>query len=196
MMTRSFAVLATAFFVLALGCGGRTPSGSQDMGGASGAGGGGALDDASTACTAGTVSFHFSAVDGKNASYCVGLGCSEDWMTIRTQQGAAMPLSLGCSTTCDDCRSIGCPLICPAPKQMKEDGERLTWDGTYWPDAMCGTNLTCRNKRCAAPGKYVVRMCGGASSSDAGPFCIVNGTPKCFEVEFEYPSATLVEGAI
>jgi hypothetical protein len=193
MIIRFLAVLAPLLFGLATGCGGRTPMGPQ---GAGGAGGGGALDDAAAACTAGTVAFHLSLKDGRNASYCVGLDCTDEWVTVRTPQGTPMPLSFGCSTACEDCRPIGCPLICVAPKQMKEDGERLTWNGTYWPDAMCGAKQTCRSKSCAAPGKYIARMCAAPSASITGSFCVVNDKPKCVEVEFEYPSATTVEGAI
>jgi hypothetical protein len=195
MITRFLAVLAPPLFGLALGCGGRTPSGSQNTGGTGGAGGGGGLDAASTECTAGTVTFELSAADGRNASYCVGLNCTDEWVTVRSQQGAAMPLSFGCSTKCEDCVPMGCPLICRAPKPMKEVGESFTWNGEYWPDSMCGGNQTCRSKKCATPGKYTARMCAAPSTSDAGSFCTV-GAAKCIEVEFEYPSATPVDGAI
>ena len=166
-------------------------------GGAGGAGGGGGgIEDAPVACTSGTASFHLRAADGRNASYCVGLDCSEEWVTVRTPEGARMPLTLGCNTTCEACRPVSCPLICISPKRIKEDGERLTWDGTYWPEAKCGAEQhPCRNKRCASPGKYVARMCV-AANADAGQSCVFHGAPKCVEVEFEYPSATVVEGAI
>ena len=199
MIIRFLVALAPLLFVLAVGCGGRTPAGSQDtggVGGAGGAGGGGGLEDASSACTAGTVTFHLGAADGRNSRYCVGLDCTDEWVTVRTQQDARMPLSFGCSTTCEDCRPIGCPLICPAPKPVKEDGERLTWDGTYWPEATCGAKQTCRSKRCASPGKYIARMCAAPNPLDAGSFCVVDEKPKCIDVEFEYPSTTTVEGAI
>jgi hypothetical protein len=197
MIARLFAVYA-ALILFAVGCGGRTPAGSNETGGASGAGGGGGgggPDGAVTGCNAGTVTFHLSAADGRNASYCVGMDCTEQWIVVSTKGGASMPLTLGCNTTCDACTPVGCPAICITPKQMKEDGERLTWDGTFWADATCGANR-CRTKQCAAPGKFMARMCATAKSSDAGPFCAITSTARCVDVEFDYPSASLVEGAI
>ena len=196
MVVRSIAVLAVVWVTA---CGGKTPGGSPDAGsiedGAGGAGGGG-LEDVPTACTAGTATFHLSAADGRNTSYCVGIGCTAEWVTVRTPGGVAMPIAFGCSTSCEDCIPVGCPAICITPKRMKSDGERLTWDGTYFPDATCGAKQPCRSKRCATPGKYVARMCAALSSSDPNALCDVNATPKCAEVEFEYPSAATVEGAI
>lgn len=195
----SMYLVASLACAMTLGCGGRTPSdptGGGATGGTGGAGGGGGLEDGSAACTAGSVTFHLSATDGRNTSYCVGLNCTEEWVTVHNAKGDPIPLALGCNTTCDDCRPVGCPTICITPKRMNPDGQRLTWDGTYWPDAICGAKQSCRSKRCAAPGKYVARMCATPSTSDAGQFCVVNTMPKCVEVEFEYPSAAPIEGAI
>jgi hypothetical protein len=196
MIPRFSALLAPAAFVLAIGCGGRTPTSSYDAGGGGGAGGGGALDGSPSACTAGTVTFHLSAADGKNASYCTGRDCTAQWVDVQTREGQPMPIEFGCSTNCEGCQPIGCPLICIAPKRLPANGETLTWDGTYWPSATCGRQQVCREKRCAAPGRYVARMCAAASTSDAGMFCTVSGAPRCVDVEFDYPSAVPVEGAI
>jgi hypothetical protein len=195
MIARFFAVFAPLIFVFTMGCGGRTPASSNDTGGAGGGGAGGGPDGAVADCNAGTVTFQLSAADGRNASYCVGMDCTEQWIAVSTKGGVPMHLTLGCNTTCEACTPVGCPLICIAPKQMKEEGERLTWGGTFWADATCGVNR-CRTKQCASPGKYVARMCAAAKSSDAGPFCAVNSAPRCVEVEFDYPSAAPVEGAI
>jgi hypothetical protein len=198
MVDRFLAALAPFAISSLIGCGGRTTMGWQDLdGSAGGAGGGGNFEDAPTACTSGTVTFHMRTADGRNASHCVGLGCTEEWVAVRTPQGARVPLNLGCNTTCEACRPVACPLICIAPKHMRPEGERLTWDGTYWADANCGTEKhLCRTKRCVSPGKYIARMCAAESASDAGQFCVVTGSEKCVELEFDYPSAAVVEGAI
>jgi len=194
MVARFLAVLAPSAFFLAIGCGGRTPMSSPEGDGS--AGGGGGLEDAPAACTAGTVTFHMRGAAGNSSSYCTGFNCSHDWVTVRTQQDEPMALHARCSTKCDDCQVVGCPAICIEPKRLEADGERLTWDGTYWPEATCGAGQPCRTKRCASPGRYVATMCASASPPDAGPSCAVRAMPKCVDVKFEYPSAAIVEGAI
>jgi len=105
MVARFLAVLAPIAFFLAMGCGGRTPMSLPEGDGSAGGGGGGGLD-ASAVCTAGTVTFHLRAANGKNSSYCTGFNCSQDWVTVRTRQGEPMALDALCSTKCDDCRLV------------------------------------------------------------------------------------------
>jgi hypothetical protein len=130
--------------------------------------------------------------------YCVGLRCSQDWMVIESPAGA-FPLSLGCSTTCDDCRAVACPDLCAAPVPMQADGEHLTWDGTYWPNSTCaGGTLGCRYKKCAPPGRYLAKMCAAPSTPGSAPagFCTPGPTTTCVEVEFDYPGTATVEGVL
>jgi hypothetical protein len=202
-----------AFFCFILvGCGGTTTGGPADGGspssstgagggtGSSGAGTGGSGTGGGGPCTAGTTSFHMSAASGPNDRFCVGLQCSATWMTVTSMSGEEMPLSAPCETPCDTCQPVGCPAICVAPQVMKPDGERLTWDGTFWQASTCGAHLACRGKACAAPGRYKVKMCAAARTSDAGPipgFCSSpDTTPTCVELEFDYPSSSTVEGML
>jgi hypothetical protein len=137
-----------------------------------------------------------SDANGDNGSWCVGLQCSLSWMTVTSLTGESMPIELPCETTCGDCLPVGCPALCIAPQPMKLDGESLTWDGTYWQASTCGANVACRQKTCAAPGRYRVKMCAARRSSDAGPFCMPSATPTCTELEFDYPSSAIVEGTL
>jgi hypothetical protein len=173
------------------GATGTTSSGTGTGGSSSGGGGGPSL------CTAGTTSFHMSATNGDNADFCVGLQCSTSWMTVTSMTGEDMPLEEPCETTCSNCMPIGCPALCIAPQTMKPEGESLVWDGTFWQGSTCGAaNVSCREKACAAPGRYKVKMCAARRSSDAGPFCMAGASPSCTELEFDYPSSAPVEGTI
>jgi hypothetical protein len=195
-MRRTIAVITLAFTT---GCGARTVFGALDGGSIEdgpGGAGGGAPGDASGSCAAGTTTFHLTAADGRNSRYCVGLKCSNEWLAVRTLRGERMPLALGCNSTCEACRQVDCPAICPAPTPMKQDGERLVWDGGYWPDSTCAAGLSCRSKKCAPAGRYVARMCAGLGTSNPGMMCLQELSEKCVEMEFDFPSATTVGGAI
>jgi hypothetical protein len=185
------------------GSGGSSTGGSAIGGsGGSTAGGGGTggtngHPDAAVDCTAGTVTFHMTEAAGTD--YCVGVQCTNVWVSVKTMDGKTMSLSGGCLTSCDVCLPIACGAgACIAPQHMKPEGQTLTWDGTYQVQSTCGAGLTCQNKQCAAPGKYIATMCANRSTSDAGinGFCMADQTPTCVEVPFEYPSATTVEGVV
>jgi hypothetical protein len=51
---------------------------------------------------------------------------------------------------------------------------------------------------CAAPGRYVATMCAARRTDDAGPnaLCVPTLNPTCVDVEFDYPSASIVEGKL
>jgi hypothetical protein len=204
--SRAFGLVFVAFGV-AMGCGGSTTggpddggtqSGSTGAGGAAGAGGSGSGGSGGqpAACTTGTTNFHLSAASGDNADWCVGLQCTVTFMTITSTSGEEMPISSPCETKCGDCMPVGCPALCVAPQPMKPDGERMTWDGTFWQASTCGAGTACRRSACAAPGRYKVKMCAARRTSDAGPFCMPSATPTCVDLDFDYPSAAIVEGTL
>ncbi len=203
--------LIALVFAAILGCGGAEFT-AQDAGGSSGgtAGAGGvgtggtggqpadaASHDAPTTCTSGTTTFHMSAA-GSSSGYCVGSNCSNVWVTVTSKDGQSINIAPQCLTTCDACNPIGCAASCAAPQPMKPEGESLTWDGSYWVQSTCGAQVACQARQCAAPGGYVAKMCAYRSISDAGltGFCAASPTPTCVDVEFDYPSATVVEGVL
>ncbi len=173
---------------------GGSSSGTGGSAGTNGGTGGGA-----TQCTAGMVTFHLSAADGNNTDYCVGAGCSVEWMTVRSAAGQAINLASGCTTTCEKCQPVACTNLCIAPQRMKADGETTTWDGTYFQASKCNATTTCSQMQCAAPGQYIATMCAALSPPDSGlaGFCGITGQqPTCVAVPFDYPSTTVVEGVI
>jgi hypothetical protein len=147
-------------------------------------------------CVAGNVSFHMSAAGGKTADYCVTTDCLGGWVSVRSMGGAALSLLQECTTTCDECIPTACRCI-PA-QTMKAQGETLAWKGTYWQPSTCKDAAACVNSRCLPPGKYIATMCASRRTSDAGGVdsCTSDAQPICTDVEFDYPSATVVEGVI
>jgi hypothetical protein len=145
-----------------------------------------------------TVTFQFKAPGG--GFWCLGQGCSSEWLAIRDASGHAMNLSNYCQASCDNCIMVGCPAICALPQPMPAAGTTKTWNGTFFASSTCGPDrMSCLNKRCAPAGKYVAVMCASAVSSDAGDLACTNAfdAPQtCVEVPFEYPSATPVVGVI
>jgi hypothetical protein len=81
---------------------------------------------------------------------------------------------------------------------MNPQGESFEWDGTDWQPGMCGANMSCRSHECAAPGRYVAKMCASRSVPDGGSLMQCSPTPvlKCVEVPFDYPGTPVVEGMI
>jgi hypothetical protein len=173
------------------GSGGGTATGGGGTGGSTG------HADAAVDCTAGTVNFHMTEASGTD--YCVGVQCTISWVSVKSMSGKVMSLSGGCLTSCDVCMPIACgAAACIAPQHITPEGKTVTWDGTYQEPGKCGAGITCQNKQCAAPGRYVATMCANRSTSDAGAggFCMADQTPTCVDVPFDYPSATTVEGVV
>jgi len=191
--SRFFTALASSAAILVTACGGTTPASSPDAGGVrpedgastDGEGDGGDL----VPCNGGPVMFHMRATDGSNASYCVGRRCRWYWLDVTTEHGETVVYSL---------EGEGGLPICAAPRPLKAEGEHLTWDGRVWVISTCSNQLPCWAPTCAAPGKYIAKMCANADSiiTDAG-FCSYPTSPQtCIEVEFEYPTAAIVEGVL
>ena len=109
---------------------------------------------------------------------------------MTTEHGETVVYSL-------DRESGGLP-ICIRPRPLKAEGEHETWDGRVWVSSTCGNQLPCWAPTCATPGKYIATMCANANTiiMDAG-FCSYPTSPQtCIEVEFEYPTAAIVEGVL
>jgi hypothetical protein len=194
-MSRAFGLVFVAFGV-AMGCGASTTGEPGDGGTQSGSTGAGGSGGQPGPCTAGTTSFHLSSASGDDTDWCVGLICGLDWLNIMSASNEMMLISKPCVTMCDDCMPIACPAICIAPQPVKPGGERLTWDGGFWQESSCGAGSACFQKACAAPGRYKAHMCAARRTSDAGPFCMPSVTPTCVDLDFDYPSATTVEGML
>jgi hypothetical protein len=81
---------------------------------------------------------------------------------------------------------------------MKPEGESTEWDGTVWQPGTCGAQMSCLGPKCAAPGRYVAKMCASHSVPDGGPLMQCSPTPvlTCVDVPFDYPTTAVVEGKI
>jgi hypothetical protein len=181
--------------------GGSGTGGAVASGGAAGTGGGAGAGGVAVdggACVNSTVTFQLKAPGG--GSWCLGQGCSTEWLQIRDAAGSSMILSNSCQSTCEACQMLGCPAICVLPQKMPAAGTTKTWDGTSFSIGTCGPNaMSCLNKQCAPAGKYVAVMCATASTApDASLACSSSTTVKqtCVEVPFEYPSSAPVVGAL
>jgi hypothetical protein len=145
--------------------------------------------------------FHLRAAEASTSSYCVGRGCSAEWLALTTERGEEVVYALPCLVSCEDCRSTGCmPPICLTPRLLKREGEHLVWDGRVWDSSSSSTcgGQPCAAPTCATPGKYVAKMCASANTvTDAG-FCSQSPTSPqtCVEFAFEYPAALVVEGVL
>jgi hypothetical protein len=85
-------------------------------------------------------------------------------------------------------------MSCAVPRPI-DTGVEQTWDGSLYAQSTCGAALTCVDKSCASPEKYVAKMCAYArtnADAEAGTACESDPTPVCVEVPFTYPSATVV----
>lgn len=67
-------------------------------------------------------------------------------------------------------------------------------------ETSCGTGKSCAEPVFAKPGKYTAKMCvtpGKLTGPDAGQRqCVTTGPEKCGSVEFDFPSSTVVKGAV
>jgi hypothetical protein len=182
------------------GVGGASGTGGNvGTGGSSGTAGSVTHHDGGVAvCTGGTTTFHMTEASGTD--YCVGVQCTLSWVSVKSMTGKVMSLSGGCVTNCDVCQPIACgAAACIAPQHLKPEGQTLTWDGTYYEPSKCGAGISCQDKQCAPPGRYVATMCANKNTSDAGiaGFCQgFDSMPTCVDVEFDYPSMKTVEGVV
>jgi len=151
-------------------------------------------------------------------SYCAGTtsSCNNEWLTILGPDGRPVPRDLSCSSECGECALVGCGAVCPAPSPVPSGGLRQTWAGRYFTSSKCttaqGDSVGCGAGQCAAPGKYVARMClyvdgsapdGGADAADASASspepCRAQSPgakPTCVDVPFDWPSTKAVVGTI
>ena len=193
---RFFTALASSAAILVTACSDTTSASSPDAGGARPEDGAstdgewdGQWDGHLEPCNGGPVMFHMRATEGSNASYCVGRRCRLYWLDLTTEHGETVVYSLD---------GMGGLPVCLTPRLLKAEGEHETWDGRVWVLSTCGNELPCWAPTCATPGKYIASMCVNANSTitDAG-FCNYPTSPQtCIEVEFEYPTAAIVEGVL
>jgi hypothetical protein len=181
-----------------LGSGGTVGSGGAGVGGAAGSAGAGGSPDS---CTAGSVAFKMIAGGTANAeSYCTGIGCAGgSWVSVRTESGQGIGLYQGCIANCNDCVPIGCTDVCAIPQRMKPEGERTTWDGTFWIPSTCGAGMACSQRQCMPAGTQLTAIMCAYPSTDADasdPFCQSNSAAQCVEVPFMYPSEVEVVGVL
>jgi hypothetical protein len=193
------AALVSSMWILAA-CGGATsvivddggPTGSTDAGPD---GDGQGADAASPIpCTTTPVTFHLRAPEGNAAGYCVGRGCDVVWLDIMTNTGKPVEYA--------PCSLTGCgPPICLHRQPVKAQGEQFTWDGNVWGPSVsstCGSGQACEAPTCAAPGRYIAKMCATAGAITSPGVCNPSPTsaPTCVLVEFEYPTNAIVEGVL
>ena len=191
-MNHRFSMFAWCF--VAAACGGRTGVIPVDDAGP--------LADATrdtaggASCNSGPVTFHLRA-SGPSPRYCIGTACSLEWLSIANARGETVAYGPGCSLRCSDCQSGGCTLICLTPQPMKENGEFFTWDGNMWMPSTCHER-SCTAPTCTPPGKYLAEMCARPAVRDSGSICSQDPGQlmTCVRVEFEYPTAAVVEGVL
>ncbi len=186
-----------------IGTGSFTTSGGT--GGAGGSAGSGGTGGSTGACTAGGVTFRLipGGVPG-SPGFCVG-SCGASWVTIKSPDGRVLGnITHGCFASCTDCTPVACPAApCIAPHRLASSGEETTWNGTLWVPNTClassGSNITCVNQLCVAPGSpLIATMCGYPNlNPDSGSYCYALGTaPTCVDVPFTYPTMTIVTGVL
>src|SRR6266542_2934993 len=189
-----------------VGVGGSTTTGTGggSTGGAGGGtGGSGAGGSGGTCASSGSVTFQLipGGLPG-SPGYCVG-ACGASWVTIKSATGQVLGnIDHGCFASCIDCSPVACPAVaCIAPHRLASTGEEITWNGTLWAQNMCsesnGIKLACVNQVCVSPGPLIATMCGYPNMTpDGGSYCLGGQTPKCVDVPFSYPTATVVTGVL
>jgi len=191
---------STFLMILATACGGATASSggsANDGGGTGGSAGGSVMPDAApVTCTAGIVTFELTAAGSPAVTYCVGKNCGVEWLEIHDARGGAMTLTRGCMSDCTSCQQLGCDLSCALPQQLKPEGVRRQWDGTYYAATTCGQGTACANAYCAPPGRYVATMCAGVKNNTDQMFCETDPQQQCVDVEFDFPTADVVRGTV
>jgi hypothetical protein len=146
-----------------------------------------------TVCAEGKVTFAMQKVAGSADSFCIGApgACSNQWLTIIGPDRPEGTIDTPCRPDCTSCQPVGCPALCPAPTPMQGQGVDRTWDGTWFASSTCGAATACSARSCAAPGRYIARMCAYRNLEPASiGNCSPASTPTCTDVEFDWPPAT------
>ena len=206
-MRSSLFSVAVVTVALASACAGRSVGGIDD-----GTTDAGARPDASTGdggpttdggkrgspCAGAPVAIELTSTSG--AAFCVGQNdCTNVWLTILRADRTPLTTGKDCIADCDQCVAVGCTGQCPASYPMPAGGLKGTWSGTYYTNDLCGAErMQCALPQCAAPGKYIARMCVYRATSDAGNTGMCQGSPAatCTEVAFDWPTAGPVRGTV
>lgn len=214
---------STAALAVALGCGGdtlTTGTHTTGAGGSSGAAGATGISGASGSASSGGVT---SAAGGSGSggiggstspgkasieftttplvSYCRPSACGEPTIGIKDAAGNALELFTTCTdVSCASCSQSGCPnFFCP-PTGAVVTSAKMDWDGTSYVTSTCGAGTSCMELRYAKPGKYTATFCatpGKLTGPDGGTRqCVASGPAQCGQVEFDFPSATVVKGTV
>jgi hypothetical protein len=145
------------------------------------------------------VTFQLRVTEGSTNRYCIGSGCSHEWISLSSPQGQAVLRNPACGLRCGDCAADPCDPICPAPKLMKDGGEVLAWDGKMWIGSTC-MGKQCKALTCATADRFVATMCARSALllSDGSASCpISSATPMtCVDVEFERSTTSVVQGIL
>jgi hypothetical protein len=205
--------LGTLFLVqLLAGCGGNVDTSKQgDPGGSSGStaaskggtsSGGGEVDSAGGApvvpCPRKPVTFQIMPAANTMIAWCLGEpgGCSAG-LDISNSSGP-LELSNFCQISCDTCQTAIChPIVCRSTLPLTEQGETMSWDGSYYEHSTCGASATsCQAATCATPGTYTFQVCGFLNPTPAqadGCQTAPSTTPHvCTSVDFTYPATSPV----
>src|SRR5450432_1521472 len=148
----------------------------------------------------GTTSIDFKVAGA--GSYCMMSDCGAGpSIGIKDAAGGALTLETSCSNVaCASCSKSACPGFACQPMGIAVTGAHLDWNGGYYATSTCGAGTSCLEPVFAKPGMYTATVCatpGMLTGGDAGPAkCVASGPAKCGQVQFEFPSMTVVNGTI
>jgi hypothetical protein len=147
--------------------------------------------DSGPTCPTGAVAFVLQQPSTDASHWCVGSGCSLEWLTIVDPAGVEHRLDWPCVPDCETCAPVACPLSCAVPQPFPGAGLLRAWDGRYFESGTCGAGSLCASKTCASAGRYVAKMCVHRDrSSGAGKtFCDADMASTCTQVAFDWPPA-------
>jgi hypothetical protein len=135
----------------------------------------------------------------KGGTYC-HQGCDgPPTISVANSSGLAFVFDNVCQTDCRTCELTQCP---PGPcyQDSTVAGATLNWDGSYYGAWTCGSGTSCLEPTFAPPGRYTATYCatpGTLHKPDGGAAqCVVSGPEKCTSVDFDFPSMTVVKGAV
>jgi hypothetical protein len=152
-------------------------------------------------CSLGPVTVKVTVSPG--SAYCdPGTTGRSPYVQLLSADGQPLPIYKPCLSSCTTCTTVFCPLpAIPAVPASMFTGTELHWDGTIYPTATCGPNLSCSDETPAPAGAYVARVCavpGKLDLPDGGyqARCVASGPEVCTDVPFTFPAKTVVVGEL
>ena len=186
--------------------GSRADSGNAGAGGSivanggdasSGAAGGSSGDASATGgCSSAPVTFQVMPAPSAVTHWCLGQpdSCSGITFDIRDNSGVLNVGSVWCGLSCDTCTFEPCPpLACLMATALSDQGTIEVWRGTYVTSSTCGASAkSCDLTNCAAPGQYIVDVCGFPNPDPSSPIGCTQASSTtsqtCVAATFEYPA--------